>query len=266
MGIRVCARNWIALCALAVLCLLAAGRARTRSALPLVPSVTNTATVAYVIGRDAYTQSASVDVHGRRARRRRRHLAGRDAGVGRARGRRPPCSRSWSRTPATATSRSRSRSTRCWRGDQFDPTNARIYIDANGSGIYEPGVDPLYQTGVNDPLLAADAARLVFVLADIPPATSERRARRRGARRDVAHRRRHRHDRRRRRRRRYRRRDRRRHERGDRQLPRLGSVRLDREVGGRERTSAAATRPRPARRSPTRSSSRRTAPARSRTW
>ena len=55
-------------------------------------------------------------------------------------------------------------------GDQFDPTNARVYVDANDSGIFEPGVDPLYQPGVNDPLLAPDAARLVFALSDIPPA------------------------------------------------------------------------------------------------
>lgn len=54
-------------------------------------------------------------------------------------------------------------------GDQFDPTNARIYLDTNGSTTYEPGVDPLYQPGVNDPLLAADGARWVFALCDIPP-------------------------------------------------------------------------------------------------
>jgi uncharacterized repeat protein (TIGR01451 family) len=53
-------------------------------------------------------------------------------------------------------------------GDQFDPTNARIYLDTNGSTVYEPGVDPLYQPGVNDPVLAADGARMVFALCDIP--------------------------------------------------------------------------------------------------
>jgi uncharacterized repeat protein (TIGR01451 family) len=55
-------------------------------------------------------------------------------------------------------------------GDQFDPTNARIYLDTNGSTTYEPGVDPLYQPGVNDPVVAADGARMVFALCDIPPA------------------------------------------------------------------------------------------------
>jgi hypothetical protein len=53
-------------------------------------------------------------------------------------------------------------------GDQFDPTNARIYLDTNGTTVYEPGVDPLYVPGVNDPLLAADASIWIFALADIP--------------------------------------------------------------------------------------------------
>jgi uncharacterized repeat protein (TIGR01451 family) len=53
-------------------------------------------------------------------------------------------------------------------GEQFDPTNARLYLDTNGSTVYEPGVDPLYQPGVNDPAIAADAARLVFALCDVP--------------------------------------------------------------------------------------------------
>jgi uncharacterized repeat protein (TIGR01451 family) len=55
-------------------------------------------------------------------------------------------------------------------GDQFDPTNARLYLDTNGSTTYEPGVDPLYQPGVNDPVIAADGARMVFALCDIPSA------------------------------------------------------------------------------------------------
>ena len=53
-------------------------------------------------------------------------------------------------------------------GDQFDPTNARIYLDTNGSTAYEPGVDTLYQLGVNDPAIAADGALMVFALLDIP--------------------------------------------------------------------------------------------------
>jgi len=53
-------------------------------------------------------------------------------------------------------------------GDQFDPTNPRIYLDTNGSTVYEPGVDPLYQPGVNDPVIPPDGARMVFALCDIP--------------------------------------------------------------------------------------------------
>jgi len=55
-------------------------------------------------------------------------------------------------------------------GDQFDPTNARIYLDTNGTTAYEPGVDPLYVVNTNDPLLAPDTARWVFVLCDVPSA------------------------------------------------------------------------------------------------
>jgi uncharacterized repeat protein (TIGR01451 family) len=55
-------------------------------------------------------------------------------------------------------------------GDQFDPANARIYLDTNGTTTYEPGVDPLYVLNTNDPVLAPDAARWVFVLCDVPPA------------------------------------------------------------------------------------------------
>ncbi|HTO54361.1 MAG TPA: hypothetical protein VMR50_13335 [Myxococcota bacterium] len=53
-------------------------------------------------------------------------------------------------------------------GDQFDPTNARLYLDTNGSTVYEPGIDTLYQPGVNDPSIPADGARVVFALLDIP--------------------------------------------------------------------------------------------------
>jgi uncharacterized repeat protein (TIGR01451 family) len=53
-------------------------------------------------------------------------------------------------------------------GDQFDPTNARLFLDSNGSTVYEPGIDALYQPGVNDPAIPADGARMVFALLDIP--------------------------------------------------------------------------------------------------
>ncbi|MFN3586942.1 MAG: hypothetical protein ACK4UT_05505, partial [Moraxellaceae bacterium] len=38
-------------------------------------------------------------------------------------------------------------------GDQFDPTNVRIYID-NGDGVFDPLVDTLLIPGSNDPTLA----------------------------------------------------------------------------------------------------------------
>ncbi len=169
MGIRVTARNWIARCALAALCLLAASDAFALGT-PAGTVVTNTATVTYVVGASAYTQSANsaftvderVDVV----------VTWQDAAPVAV-------------APADVDRLLTFLLTNAGNGneafalvvdalvlgDQFDPTNARVYIDSNASGVYEPGVDPLYVAGVNDPLLAADASRLVFVLADIPPAT-----------------------------------------------------------------------------------------------
>jgi uncharacterized repeat protein (TIGR01451 family) len=53
-------------------------------------------------------------------------------------------------------------------GDQFDPTNTRIYIDSNHDGIFDSAVDTLYVPGSNEPVLAADASQVIFVVADIP--------------------------------------------------------------------------------------------------
>lgn len=52
-------------------------------------------------------------------------------------------------------------------GDQFDPTNVRIYID-NGDGVFDPLVDTLLIPGSNDPTLAPDASVIVYVVSDIP--------------------------------------------------------------------------------------------------
>jgi uncharacterized repeat protein (TIGR01451 family) len=52
-------------------------------------------------------------------------------------------------------------------GDQYDPTDVKIYLD-NGNGIFEPGVDTLYAPGVNDPVLAPDQSRVVFITGDTP--------------------------------------------------------------------------------------------------
>lgn len=53
-------------------------------------------------------------------------------------------------------------------GDQFDPVLVDIYLDANGNGIFNPGVDTLYLPGSNDPVLAADASQTIFVRNNIP--------------------------------------------------------------------------------------------------
>jgi uncharacterized repeat protein (TIGR01451 family) len=53
-------------------------------------------------------------------------------------------------------------------GDQFDPVFVDIYLDANGNGNFNPGVDTLYIPGTNDPVLGADATQTVFVRNNIP--------------------------------------------------------------------------------------------------
>lgn len=58
-------------------------------------------------------------------------------------------------------------------GDQFDPTTTSIVLDSNGNGIYDAGVDSVYNAGSNDPVLAPDAAIKVFVLSTIPGSVSD---------------------------------------------------------------------------------------------
>lgn len=53
-------------------------------------------------------------------------------------------------------------------GDQFNPVLVDIYLDANANGIFNPGVDILYNAGINDPVLNADASQAVFVRNNIP--------------------------------------------------------------------------------------------------
>ena len=53
-------------------------------------------------------------------------------------------------------------------GDDFDPVLRNIHLDTNGNGRFDPGIDELYIPGGNDPLLAADAFTLLFLLNDIP--------------------------------------------------------------------------------------------------
>jgi uncharacterized repeat protein (TIGR01451 family) len=53
-------------------------------------------------------------------------------------------------------------------GDNFDPSDTRIYLDSNGNGVFDPASDAPYVAGTNDPLLAPDAALTVFVTHDVP--------------------------------------------------------------------------------------------------
>lgn len=53
-------------------------------------------------------------------------------------------------------------------GDQFNPVLVDIYLDANGNGMFNPGVDILYNAGLNDPLLNADGSQAIFVRNNIP--------------------------------------------------------------------------------------------------
>ena len=48
--------------------------------------------------------------------------------------------------------------------DTIDVSNFRVFVDSNGNGIYDPGVD----TATTISTLAPDATRTVFVVADIP--------------------------------------------------------------------------------------------------
>jgi len=51
-------------------------------------------------------------------------------------------------------------------GDSFDAAGVEIYLD-DGDGLFDAG-DTLYTLNVNDPVLAPDASRVVFVVADVP--------------------------------------------------------------------------------------------------
>lgn len=57
-------------------------------------------------------------------------------------------------------------------GDNFNPTlpAVSIYLDTNNNGVYNAGVDSAYVAGVNDPTLAADGFKTIFVFGDIPAA------------------------------------------------------------------------------------------------
>jgi uncharacterized repeat protein (TIGR01451 family) len=53
-------------------------------------------------------------------------------------------------------------------GDDFDPSVTSIVLDTNNNGVYDAGVDTVYVSGSNDPVLAPDASITAFVLSTIP--------------------------------------------------------------------------------------------------
>lgn len=58
-------------------------------------------------------------------------------------------------------------------GDNFDPVLTNIYLDTNGNGVYDSGIDTIYTAGTNDPTLAADASVIIFLLNNIPGTVSD---------------------------------------------------------------------------------------------
>jgi uncharacterized repeat protein (TIGR01451 family) len=58
-------------------------------------------------------------------------------------------------------------------GDDFNPAATSIVLDTNGNGAYDPGVDTVYVSGSNDPVIAADGGVSVFILSTIPGAASD---------------------------------------------------------------------------------------------
>jgi uncharacterized repeat protein (TIGR01451 family) len=57
-------------------------------------------------------------------------------------------------------------------GGEFNPSLVGLYLDTNGNGVYDAGVDAQYVPTVNDPVLPADTSITVFVLNDIPGGVS----------------------------------------------------------------------------------------------
>lgn len=53
-------------------------------------------------------------------------------------------------------------------GDDFDPTLQQIVIDTNNNGVFDAGVDTVYTSGVNDPVIAPDQSVTVFVITTTP--------------------------------------------------------------------------------------------------
>ena len=64
-------------------------------------------------------------------------------------------------------------------GDQFDPLSTpsgALYLESGLQAGFQttgPNADLLYVAGLNDPVLAADASRVVYVVSDIPTALAQ---------------------------------------------------------------------------------------------
>lgn len=64
-------------------------------------------------------------------------------------------------------------------GDQFDPVNSpggALYLESGAQAGFQasgPNADIAYLAGINDPVLAADASRVVYVVSDIPSALAQ---------------------------------------------------------------------------------------------
>lgn len=53
-------------------------------------------------------------------------------------------------------------------GDDFDPTLQKIVIDTNNNGVYDPGIDTDYIPGTNDPVIAPDQSKNIFIISNTP--------------------------------------------------------------------------------------------------
>lgn len=58
-------------------------------------------------------------------------------------------------------------------GDDFDPVSSAIFLDTNGNGAYDPGVDTAYVAQANDPVLAPDASITAFVVSTMPTSAAD---------------------------------------------------------------------------------------------
>lgn len=58
-------------------------------------------------------------------------------------------------------------------GNEFDVSIEAIAYDANGNGVYDPGVDIILAEGAGTPELAADEALTIFVLVSSPSEISD---------------------------------------------------------------------------------------------